>query len=315
MKKQKYAVLRLLIASGEMETACRALKRLGFQPQPDTETPVSAYRGIEKQNGVESPYAHALSHLRFVLDTAKQTLPESDIESSLPENWREKTEELYKTCRSLQNAKTQLQEQVDACLQGQKKLELFGDLSVDLQDIAECAFIRVRFGHMPKESYDRLRTLYAENPYVEFFPSFSEGGEIYGMYFAPRNMADKIDAIFASLLFESLAIPSLSGSTAEVGTEFARSMDILKTELSDVEQQQGRFFEKERETACSLYAALAGAESLFALKSYALYCKGAYILTGLLPEERMQDLHAALENSKRVYVIQKGCVKQRFATA
>ncbi len=315
MKKRKYAVLRLLIPEAEMDTACKVLKQCGFQPQFDSETPSSAYPGMQKKNSGESPYAHALTHLRFILSTAGQALPEADVGAALPADWHETTETLYKTCRSLQKAKTQLLEQEEACLQGQKKLELFGDLSVDWQDIAECTFIRVRFGHMPAESYDRLQSLYADDPYVKFFPSFTDGGEIYGIYFAPRNMAERIDAIFASLLFESLAIPSLSGNTAEVGMEFARSMDILKTELSDIEQKLERFFAKELEIVRALYAALSGAELLFALKAYATFCRGSYILTGLLPEERLRDLHAALESSKQVYVIQKGCVKQRFATA
>ena len=315
MRKRKFAVLRLLIASEEMDAVCRALKQYGFRPQFDTETPTSAYHGMEKKSGGDSPYTHTLSHLRFVLDVAGKPLPEADIHAALPEDWHEKAEALYKTCRTLQKEKTQLQEQEDACRQGQKKLELFGDLTVDMQDIAECTFIRVRFGHMPAESYERMRALYADNPYVEFFPSFSDGGEIFGMYFAPRDMAQRIDAIFASLLFESLAIPSLSGNTAEIGTEFERSLHILETELSDVEQRLERFFAKEEETVRALYAALAGAESLFALKAYATCCKGSYILTGLLPEERLRGLYAVLENSKQVYVIRKGCVKQRFATA
>ncbi len=315
MKKRKFAVLRLLAGAAEIDAVCRALQQYAFQPQYDSETPTSAFLGAEKKSGGESPYGTALSHLRFVLDVAGEPVPQDDSYAEPPEDWAQTADALYRACRSLQTEKTQLQEQAEACVQGQKKLELFGDLPVDLQDVAECAFIRVRFGHMPAESYRRMQAVYADDPYVEFFPSFFDRDEIYGMYFAPRDQAEKIDTIFAALLFESLIIPSLSGSTAEIGAEFERSLQILETELADLNRRMDAFFAKERETARALYAALAGAETLFGLRSHATRCKDAYILTGLIPAEHVSDLQTALRPCKNVYVVKKGCVRQRVATA
>ena len=155
------------------------------------------------------------------------------------------------------------------------------------------------------------------DPFVKLLsvPSFFDRDEIYGMYFAPRDQAEKIDTIFAALLFESLIIPSLSGSTAEIGAEFERSLQILETELADLNRRMDAFFAKERETARALYAALAGAETLFGLRSHATRCKDAYILTGLIPAEHVSDLQTALRPCKNVYVVKKGCVRQRVATA
>ena len=314
MRKKKFAVLRLLADASEIDAACRALLQCGFCPQFDSETPAASY-GAERGDGGENPYAAARSRLQFVLHTAGQAPLPADMFADLPGDWREKTDALYRTCRALQTEKTQLQEQAEACVQGQKKLELFGDLPVDLQDVAECAFIRVRFGHLPAESYRRMQALYGDDPYVEFFPSFFDRDEIYGMYFAPRDRAERIDAIFASMLFEPIAIPSLSGRTAQIGVEFERSLQILETELADVGRRLDAFFAREKETACALYAALAGAETLLALRAYATRCKDAYILTGLLPADRLQALLDALAPCRSVYVVQTGSVRQRPATA
>lgn len=314
LKKQKYAFLRLLIPSTDLHDVCRVLADHAFSPKSEPQTPSEkALRPFH--DGADSPYTHSLQHLRTVCMAADVQPTKANWNVQLPADWHSETRRIYDTYRELEKSKSVLLEQKEVCLSGKQQLALFGDLPVDLQDIAECTFVHIRFGHMPKACYARLNALYDDNPNIAFFPSFFDETEVFGLYFTPRNIAEQIDAVFASLLFEPLEIPSLSGNVESVETQLTKSMDIVQDALSRLQQRETYFFEMEREKLRTLYAALTTADKLFALESYALSNTSVCILAGLLPQKNEAVARAAIQKISPGCRVEETVVRVRPETA
>lgn len=84
-------------------------------------------------------------------------------------------------------------------------------LDIDLESILNCKTIKVRFGRLPRESFEKLRS-YNDNPYVLFFPGASDNEYYWGVYFTPLDFAADVDRIFSSLYFELERVPNAHGT-------------------------------------------------------------------------------------------------------
>ena len=109
----------------------------------------------------------------------------------------------------------ELEDQLEQCRNGIAKYEHFTGFDVGLDELFNCKFIKTRFGHMPKESYEKL-VAYDDNPYVLFIPCSTDATDYWGVYCAPRERVDEVDSIFAGLNFERLQVPSAVGTVEQV---------------------------------------------------------------------------------------------------
>lgn len=157
----------------------------------------------------ENPYAAQLSELTELASSVGITpeLVELKKMTQLSEEDKEYIRSVKKKIADYNEKINSLNEQKAVCEAGIKSYEHFKGLDVDLDDIAECEFIKVRFGHLPKESYKRLNTVYKDNPYVFFYPCSEDKTDYWGAYFAPVDKLDEIDGIFAFLFSSPLRCP------------------------------------------------------------------------------------------------------------
>ena len=93
----------------------------------------------------------------------------------------------------------------------------FVGLDLNLDRIHECEYIKVRFGSLPKESFEKLKS-YTQNPYIIFFPATSDNEKYWGVYFAPIDQVSEVDRIFSSLYFTRIRLPEMK-STPELVAE------------------------------------------------------------------------------------------------
>lgn len=250
----------------------------------------------------ESPYATELSELSELAKNAGFDLEllnfkeqaeydEEDIEYI--KNVEKKIEKFKETIASLI-------EQKNICKTGILSYEHFKGLDVNLEDIAECKFIKVRFGHMPKASYKRLNTVYKENPYIFFRVCSEDETDYWGAYFAPVDKLDEIDEIFAFLFFEPCVVPGASGTADEIIEEFQRSIAITDAQLESTFKEMAEFLNNEKEHINYIYSALVYLNSMYELRSYALHNDKVFVFMGFVPESEFEKFKKMLLKTEGV---------------
>lgn len=195
-----------------------------------------------------------------------------------------------------------LTEQKEVCEEGIRKYSHFTGLDMNLDSISACEFVKMRFGHMPKESLARLNTVFHDYPYLLFCPCSEDKTDYWGAYFAPVDKLDEVDGIFAFLLFQPFSVPGAAGTVDEVLVEIHKSIDILESQLAENEAKLHAFWEKEEEHCNRLYTKLMRRNAIFSVRSYALHNEKNFMLVGFVPESSVQTLSASLQDLPEISV-------------
>ncbi len=298
--------MELVKVSGSLESMTEACEKLC---ESECFHPEQAAKHISAEMGLipftdENPYAAQLSELNELVSSAGITpeLVELEKMTQLSEEDKEYIRSVKKKIADYNEKINSLNEQKTVCEAGIKSYEHFKGLDVDLDDIAECEFIKVRFGHLPKESYKRLNMVYMDNPYVFFYPCSEDKTDYWGAYFAPVDKLDEIDGIFAFLFFEPTPVPGAAGTVDEVIEQFTKSIEILTSTLDETQKELTDFLSSETEHLNYLYSNMMYLNSVYELRGYALHNEKFFAFVGYVPKSETEKLNAALKDVKSVLV-------------
>lgn len=221
--------------------------------------------------------------------TAVQTI------QTMEEQLREPKEALV----SVQDEKHQLEENLAL-------VEQFIGLNYDLNTILHFNFLQFRFGRIANEYYaEMMEYLNARNDSI--FSTCKEYDDyVWGVYFVPKAISARVDAVYASLHFERFYLPdgfegtpqeaadSLRAKLAEVQGALQREENHIRsllTEKTDVFcsashllEQKSRFFGVRRLAACYTH-------------NHETY----YILCGWMPQNDAIALKQQLDPDPQTY--------------
>ena len=109
--------------------------------------------------------------------------------------------------------KTELAARLNTYQQAKAQLYHLTGLQTSVDEIFACKYLKVRFGRLPKDSYDKL-SYYDGQPFT--FREYDFDGQYYwGIYFVPESAAEEVDKIFASLYFERMWVPDFVHGTPQ----------------------------------------------------------------------------------------------------
>ncbi len=206
-----------------------------------------------------------------------------------------------------------LQQQKQALLQEQEghsgsieQLARFSGLDIDTSAIFACEYIKVRFGRLPRESYEKLQA-YSDNPYVLFFPCTHSEDYYWGVYFSPIDSVDEVDRIFSGLYFERLWIPA-TADTPEHAVELLTQMnEKLGENIRQVEEKLSLLWEEEASRASCAYHLLEHRSMIAETRRYAAKYGENFILTGWIFTSQQSKLLKALDKIETVeYSLEDG---------
>lgn len=84
-------------------------------------------------------------------------------------------------------------------------LEPFKDWGIDIMSLKELRFISFRLGKMPVVNFKQFEIYVYEQEDIIFLESKRDKNFVYGSYFIPARLANKVDAQLSSLNFETLS--------------------------------------------------------------------------------------------------------------
>lgn len=185
---------------------------------------------------------------------------------------------------ALLDKKDKLNEEIMLCSQRIENAKHFVGLNIEVQKLAECEFVRTKFGKIPKDSYIKLQS-YDENPFVEFFPITKDSQYYWGIYVTPLEEADKVDRIFSRLYFESCDTEGISGTPKEyleeqnaLKTQLEEQMKTLDNEIKDLSKSK-------KEQILKVYSAICRRHAYLSIKTHACSYHESFILVGWIPSE------------------------------
>lgn len=233
----------------------------------------------------ENPYANVLASLREIAKSAGFALElcTDGADSAFAGVDDKYVASVQKKVSDLYAEKNALLEQKAACEAGIEKYAHFKGMEVDLDQLTQCEFVKARFGHLPKESYQKLQTVFRDNPYAFFYPCSEDKTAYWGVYFAPADMVNEIDGIFAFLLFEPFEVPGAAGTVDEVVEEFQHSIEIITSQLADCDAQLKSLWDAEKDRCNHIYTYLVHQNAVYGLRSFALHNDKYFMLVGYVP--------------------------------
>lgn len=295
----KVKVVSIIGRIGELDNVTEICGRSGvFHP----DHALQFYDSAEQfsQLNEENPFSSSLQKLFDSLSVIGQTptlLPEKEIRNLpiVPQEAQDYVSHFAHSMNDLQTERAETQKEIDACVQEAQDMSHFVGINLNLDEIRECKFIKVRFGSLPKESAESLQTTYKDNPYVTFFPCTEDQRHLWGVYMCPIDQIAEVDKIFNKLYFQRLRLRVIAGTPEELVKSLKEKTGELKARLQELQQKADAFWAAEQKHFTEVYSYLAERSTYFGVRHYAASYHDSFILTGWVPAESERSFTTALD--------------------
>ncbi|HIT32702.1 MAG TPA: ATPase V [Candidatus Enterenecus stercoripullorum] len=208
------------------------------------------------------------------------------------------TEETKTYLDGLDSQLDQMEKQMDQLRQeavddrsAANQLEKLAGLSLELSELRKMQHLVFRFGHMPQESYRSFQEALEKREDCFFFPTKTDGDQLYGCYFALRSKEETVDALFASMHFVPVDFSDQVNGTAQQAivtlTNQARDDETRVRLLQGQEQDLAA---KEGERLLSLRSWLCRENQVMDVRRYAARSKETFYLMGWVPKGALEEL-------------------------
>ena len=238
----------------------------------------------------ENPYSEPLQQLTDALTGAKKRLEllSADEVAKIdmtPEELQSCVTSIAASFNELQSQRADAQEKVQNYTSLIEEISHFVGLDLNLDEIHACEYIKVRFGSLPKESYEKLKS-YKQNPYIVFFPSTSNETHYWGVYFSPIEMISEVDRIFSSLYFERTRLSEMTGTPESAVESLRTKRDDEIERIRRVDSRFEELWKNGKPMYQKVYSWLTEQSVYFGIRRYAARYNGNFILTGWIPKEK-----------------------------
>lgn len=181
-----------------------------------------------------------------------------------------------------------------------------GKMNTDFEQIFACKHIKVRYGRLPVDSYEKL-------PYYEdknfYFPVYGRDKDYcYGFCFAPVADIEEVDQILESLYFERIRMPDFVHGNAEDAVEsLKRSIEKDMKILESRKKEQAEYLEKIREKLGKYFTKFKAMHDTFDLRENVMLIRDKFYIVGFVPQKDEERFRKYFEGLKTVSVVMKPC--------
>lgn len=270
-----------------------------FHPEMSVHTSESS-KGLKMFDEVNS-YAAPLNTLSNLATKLKVQLKKTEFDYNQLDLQKIQSfiDELNDAVADLDNKKHVLKENISQHEQTLIQIKHLAGLNVSFDDIFSCKYVKVRFGKLPYDSYEKLN--YYINKSFFFFPFDHDSDYYYGVYFAPESAVAVVDEIFTSLYFERMRVPDYAHGTPEVAANnINKLLQSEKQELDQVykllDQIKEKYLDRINETFCLLKYA----NEIQTLKKYVATIHGRFYAVGFIPACKADEFTKMLDGLETV---------------
>lgn len=171
----------------------------------------------------------------------------------------------------------------------------FRGMDLKLHEAYHREYIKVRFGSLSKESYDKLKLLYSDHPFVVFFPYSNDDTSYWGAYLVPVGQEEELDRIFSSLYFKQIDFSQYDGTPEETLTLLEEQRKTAVEKIKTLDTGIGEFWKQENEECQTAFTALREKNIYFSIRRYGARYHESFVLTGWIPASEETGFKKQLE--------------------
>ena len=146
--------------------------------------------------------------------------------------------EMKEQLGGLEEKKERLEAEKASLEESRNQVVPFIGLNYDVKSILKFRFMKIRFGRMPKEYYEKFSKYVYDTIDTFMFKCEENDTHVWLVYFVPEKPADKIDAIYASMHFERFFLPDeYEGTPEEAGHGLDDKIRQAQSEIDSLNQQ------------------------------------------------------------------------------
>lgn len=255
----------------------------------------------------KNPYKAELDHAQVLMSSFDHIdIPESSALSG--DGAKEIVKKLGKKVDALQQIKEATEKELSELQTKFEQIGHFIGLRYDVNTIFQFKFIKFRFGHITRENFIKLKEFIYDDIDSIFYKCKEVDGEVWGVYFVPESIADKMDAIYASLHFERLFLPEgFDGTPIEAANKLQAQIDERRKKIQGIDDEIEQLLQDKKEDLASAYAQLQKLNLNFNVRKLAACTKKGtrefYILCGWMTQSAAKVLDKELANEPDTFCI------------
>lgn len=189
------------------------------------------------------------------------------------------------------------------------QLSKIKDIDVELSKLFHLRFFKIRFGKMPKSTYDRMMSYLDTLDVIMFHVSSDENYE-YVLYLMPTAYEIRVDGLFNSLQFERIWIPDTAidgedshGTPAEVCSKLTSEINEKLAELDVLNKNIAAYSARCGQEAVRLHQVIEKRNEVFEIRKYVAFNRESFYLVGWMPEEELNRLQLLIDKDPNVITI------------
>lgn len=184
----------------------------------------------------------------------------------------------------------------------------FTQLNYDLSSILHFRFVKFRFGRIPHEYYNKFLSYVYDTIDTVIHKCTEEEDYVWVVYFVPDTLADKIDAIYASMHFERFFLPDeYEGTPSEAIRRLNAAIDDCHSSINDVEARIAEVVDRNKEELAAAYQRLETFSTNFNVRRLAACTTqkdhNFYIMGGWMTKTNADAFRKELDNDEKVFII------------
>lgn len=283
MAVQKMKQVSMIGEYSLFDSAIAACLKSGcFQPEETSEMMdhVTGFSDINEEN----PYASMLHRIEEIFELSGVKPEVVDFPSAkFDQNSAQEMIDFWDNgLKREQEKRIELQKKMEQAKSDIAQFEHFDGIDINLRDAFHSEFVKVRFGRIPIEGYEKMSS-YKDNPYVLFFPCSNDDNYYWGMYLAPVDETREVDRIFASLFFERLRIPEVTGTPHEAIAYLKGQVEEYEKQIKEREKRGEDYFANHHTECMQTYSFIKLAFDSFEIRRYACRYNDSFMLVGWIP--------------------------------
>ena len=274
---------------------------------PESAGSLSEYSSSLSVMKEENPYAALGKKLSAIaldadIDLGNTSFEGLDLQNKEIPGYIDKLDGKLKKLLSKKRGSEQLIDSHQKALQRLRHLTGLEDVNFDR--LFSCKYIKLRFGRLPVESYQKLRS-YSDRPFI-LLSSENDGGYVWSLYFCAIADVQEIDGLFHSLYFERVRVPDYAHGTPQEAIDFIEK-DLQREQkvLEGIREEISSIAAGEKERVQKLYAKLCLLGKAFELRDKAASVKGDFVVLGYVPSKEAAAFEKSFAGLDKVAVTLK----------
>lgn len=158
------------------------------------------------------------------------------------------------------------------------------NLDVNLDDIFSCKYLQVRFGRLPKDSYQKL-SYFSDKLFV--FVSFSEDQNyVWGAYFAPTGLEKEADDVFNALFWERIWIPKfVHGAPGSAKKALEATIEQNQKEIASLKDEMKSILSTRVGRVEKIYNKIKFNKSAYEMRRRVKIINDKFYMVGFVPQK------------------------------